>query len=267
MLQILETLHNGEHRFHERPWSFQGVRVGALSQLADSIVETLWGTRDAQTPEQVLALCEALRPHTANWMDEPFSLRADWHSKELMRVPRSCVQHMGIEAYGVHANGYVMRAGQPHIWIAQRAFDKPTFPGQWDNMVGGGLTAGHTPDEILAKESQEEAGLDLTLAKQWHAVGELSYIHAHNEAVRRDRLFIYDIELPEDFEPTPEDGEVDHFELWDMDRLAQELETGDFKYNCAAVALEFMHRHGQLDSRYAHAQRVAEKLAQRFKRY
>lgn len=100
---------------------------------------------------------------------------------------------------------------------AKRSSTKTTFPGQWDNLVGGGLTAGFTADEILAKESLEEANLDLALAKRVESAGLIRYSHLGDDGLRNNALYLYDIELPLDWTPEPNDGEVECFELWDMD--------------------------------------------------
>ena len=61
-------------------------------------------------------------------------------------VERACATHLGVAQFGVHVN---VLSGPPnqqptHMWIAKRAPDKPTWPGMWDNCVGGGLAAGLT---------------------------------------------------------------------------------------------------------------------------
>jgi hypothetical protein len=61
-------------------------------------------------------------------------------------------------------------------------------------------------------------------------------------------IYTYDLELPADFEPRAHDGEVEAFELWTLDRLADTLREGEeFKPNCALVAIDFLVRHGYID--------------------
>ena len=65
--------------------------------------------------------------------------------------------------------------------------------------------------------------------------------------LKRDCLFVYDLELPEDFLPMPGDGEVESFELLDIRDVATIIsETDDFKDNCNLVIIDFMIRHGVL---------------------
>ena len=57
----------------------------------------------------------------------------------------------------------------------------------------------------------------------------------------------FDLELPEDFTPRANDGEVESFELWPVQRVVETVrDTTDFKYNCNLVLIDFFVRHGLL---------------------
>lgn len=73
---------------------------------------------------------------------------------------------LGIRAYGTHITGYTHSPedGRLRIWVQKRALDKPTYPGMMDSMVGGGITAGLTPRQVMMKEAHEEAGIPEHLA-------------------------------------------------------------------------------------------------------
>jgi thiamine pyrophosphokinase len=65
------------------------------------------------------------------------------------------------------------------------------------------------------------------------------------EGLRRDVVFAYDLVLPEDFVPAPADGEVEHFELWTLERVFQEVSTTDnFKFNVNLVLIDLFIRFG-----------------------
>jgi len=51
-----------------------------------------------------------------------------------------------------------------------------------------------------------------------------------------------DIELPEDFVPVPQDGEVEEFMLLPIPEVIDRL--GEFKPNCAVIVVHFLIRHG-----------------------
>ncbi|MBC7634776.1 MAG: DUF4743 domain-containing protein, partial [Acetobacteraceae bacterium] len=53
------------------------------------------------------------------------------------------------------------------------------------------------------------------------------------------------VELPNDFIPTPTDGEVADFELWPIARALHAVRTTDaFKFNVSVVLIALFIRHG-----------------------
>ncbi len=85
-------------------------------------------------------------------------------------------------------------------------------------------------------------------------MGSLNYCHEIADGdcpggLKPDVIFVYDLELPADFEPRNTDGEIDEFYLWSMDEaVATTRETSDFKFNCALVNIDFFIRHGALNA-------------------
>jgi len=113
-------------------------------------------------------------------------------------------------------------------------------------MVAGGQPHGLSPRENVVKECSEEAGIPDELAAKARAVGAVSYASVLEDgSAKRDVLFTYDLELPLEFEPVAVDGEVDCFERWPLERVAETLLTsGAFKPNCSLVCADFLVRHG-----------------------
>lgn len=60
----------------------------------------------------------------------------------------------------------------------------------------------------VAKECWEEAGVPPELAAAAVPVGFVSYVSLSEEGLKPDVLFCYDLQLPADFVPKPQDGEV-----------------------------------------------------------
>lgn len=58
------------------------------------------------------------------------------------------------------------------------------------------------------KECWEEAGVPGELAAAAAPVGFVSYVSMSDEGLKPDVLFCYDLQLPADFVPIPQDGEV-----------------------------------------------------------
>jgi len=194
------------------------------------------------------------------WRDEMYPVTADWHTPPSMQIERAACPYFGIRAYGVHMNGFVRKSDGIYMWVARRDPTKKTYPGLLDNMVAGGQPIGLGLFENLAKESEEEAGIPPELAYQAIPVSLISYTHLMPErpkgGVKPDQMFCYDLEVPEDFEPIPVDGEVESFQLMPITDVATIVrDSFDFKFNCNLVIIDFLIRHGIIspdnDSDYA----------------
>ncbi len=169
-------------------------------------------------------------------------------SAELFRLDRAALPFFGARAYGVHLNGYVRRDGGLHLWVAKRSAGKTTFPGQLDNLVAGGQPVGLGVRENLAKECAEEADIDARLAARAVACGAVSYRVDAPHGMRDDTLFLFDLELPENFVPRNSDGEVESFMLRPVAEVREIVaETRDYKFNCNLVVIDFLIRHGVIE--------------------
>jgi 8-oxo-dGTP pyrophosphatase MutT (NUDIX family) len=181
------------------------------------------------------------------WRGEPYQVAAGFHDPPCMLIERAAATWFGIRKYGVHLNGLSWRDGALHMWLGRRSRHSPTFPGQLDQLVAGGLTAGLSPGEVLRKECAEEAAIPPALASQARPVGIVGYSLERQRMLSRDTLFIYDLVLPETFVPRNTDGEVEAFYLWPIEQVAEAVaDGGEFKFNCNLVIIDFLVRHGYL---------------------
>jgi isopentenyldiphosphate isomerase len=166
-----------------------------------------------------------------------------------MAMERAAVPWFGVRAFGPHMTGYVRRKDGLHIWVPRRSYTKPTFPGQLDNTVAGGQPAGIGLHDNLIKECAEEAAIPQALAVQAKAVSFVSYLNQSDMQLKPDLMTCFDLELPQDFTPYANDGEVHSFELWPMRRVFETVrDTTEFKYNCNLVLIDFFVRHGLLSA-------------------
>lgn len=200
------------------------------------------------------------------WRGEDYGICRRWGEDLLFKMERAAVPLFGLPAFGVHVNGYVQTADGPQLWIGRRAKDKAVAPGKFDHLVAGGQPYGLSLLENVIKEAGEEASVPAELAATARPVGALRYLCGRPEGQRNDILFCFDLVLPADFQPAPNDGEVEEFFLWPMARVLERLKhSDDFKFNVALVNLDFALRHGVLtpddEPEY---QAVVEGLAARF---
>jgi hypothetical protein len=99
----------------------------------------------------------------------------------------------------------------------------------------------------VVKECGEEASIPEALARRAVAVGIVSYVGLQEGGLKPDVLFCYDLELPADFVPVPQDGEVEAFERWPLARVAAVVAASKtYKDNCNLVVIDFLVRHGAI---------------------
>ena len=174
---------------------------------------------------------------------EQFEVARTLGGRPLMAVDRSAVESFGIISAGFHLNGVV----GDRMWIARRAMDKPTFPGELDNMVAGGWPRGISLADNVVKECAEEANIPVELARTARPVGVMTYVMEVNGGLRRHAMYLMDLEVPHDFQPEAVDGEVDSFELMSIKEVARLVrETCEFKYNSAVAVIDHLIRTGRI---------------------
>ena len=176
---------------------------------------------------------------------ELFDVRSTEDGPVLATLDRGALPSFGIAATGVHLNGLVHTQGTLHLWVARRAADKLLDPGKLDHLAAGGVPAGLTPRECLAKEAAEECGLTRDQLATAHEVATIRYAMQRPEGLRRDVLRCYDVVLPETWQPIAHDGEVEAFELWPLRRAFETVrDTDDFKFNVNLVLIDLFQRQG-----------------------
>lgn len=193
---------------------------------------------------------ESLFPALKGWRNEKYSVWGNNHSI-LMSIERSAAPLFSIRSFGTHINGFVKdpESNDISMWIATRSLTKQTNPGMLDNLAAGGLPHGSYPTENAIKECFEEAGLRIHDKNPLLPVSLISFF-ANESPIRGlipDTEFIYDIELPSDWVPNPQDGEVSGFELKPIKEVQQLLEAGMFTKEAGLCVVDFLVRHSLME--------------------
>lgn len=175
---------------------------------------------------------------------ELYGVRERFDDPPLFGIERAAARPLGFTTWAAHVNG--VTDGGASMWIARRSRDKPIDPGMLDNLVGGGIAAGHGVTETVVKECWEEAGIAAPLARLAQPAGSVSLLRHVPEGVQSETIFVHDLWLPADFEPRNTDGEVAGFERVAVAELPQRLADGGFTCDSALVILDFLLRHGHL---------------------
>jgi len=182
------------------------------------------------------------------WRGELYAVKNAWEAPPTLLAERALMPYFGFRSYGVHVNGYVRRPDGLYLWIARRSEDRPNFPGLLDNTVAGGQPHGLGLMENVIKECAEEAALPRAVARASRAAGHITY-NEQPDSVRAkpDRLYCYDLEMPDGVVPRNTDGEIAAFFLMRAEEVMTLVrETDAFKPNCAMVLIDFFLRHGLL---------------------
>lgn len=222
---------------------------------------------EPSSPKERSALLDAVlrqwrdQGHITGWRDEHYLISND-EGTPLFSVERSATALLGVLNLGVHLNGFVKRTDGIWLWMARRARNRPRYPGKLDQMVAGGMTAYQSPQQVMKRECQEEAGVPMTLAETLKPVGLVTLCHHNSKGqLRREILYTYDLELPETFQPCNQDGEVEEFQLMPIAEVVRLVaETDEIKTNCNLVVLDFLVRHGVLHADQAYYAELVEGL-------
>jgi 8-oxo-dGTP pyrophosphatase MutT (NUDIX family) len=176
------------------------------------------------------------------WRDELYAVVTAFGARPLARLERAAARFFGIRTFAAHANGIVRATDGPRMWIARRSPTKPIDPGMLDNLIGGGMSAEADPLETLVREAGEEAGIPPALARTAVARGTVEILREVPEGVQQETLFAFDLELPPDFVPRNEDGEVAEVRLMIPAEVGRLIAAGELTLDASLVAAGFLTR-------------------------
>ncbi len=219
----------------------QWLRVGAEQ------VELIADDRDAALASINATLHQA--GWVRGWRDEFFALLDPDTGQRLARLERAACRFWGTLTLGAHANGFVADAqGRPtHLWIARRSASKATDPGLLDNLIGGGVSDGQSPQQALVREAWEEAGLS---PRQLEPALPGRVLRLHRdipEGLQLEDLHTFDIPMPAHLQPVNQDGEVAGFECLPLQQALRAAAGSGMTVDAALVTLDFALRHRLLE--------------------
>jgi 8-oxo-dGTP pyrophosphatase MutT (NUDIX family) len=184
------------------------------------------------------------------WRAERYAVGPTLGAAPWFRLERAAARYFGIRTYAAHVNGLVGSRTAPALWFARRSPQKAIDPGLLDNLVGGGVAAGQTIAATVIKEAWEEAGIEAALARQCVPAGTVHVFREASDGVQHETVFVHDLRLPEDFLPTPTDGEVIDFRRVDLGQAAQLIAQSSgpdvVTVDASLVVLDCLLRRGML---------------------
>jgi 8-oxo-dGTP pyrophosphatase MutT (NUDIX family) len=172
------------------------------------------------------------------WRNEQLDVRSGPAGAPLATVERAVCRALGIATHAVHLNAFD-QAGR--LVVARRADDKPIDAGLWDNLVGGMVASGEDELTALARETREEAGLDLARLTLTRG-GLVRERRPVAEGYMVETVQVFDTVLPADASPRNEDGEVAAIETRDVDDVLAAIARDEFTLEAALVTLDALVR-------------------------
>jgi 8-oxo-dGTP pyrophosphatase MutT (NUDIX family) len=183
------------------------ARLAAWPRVFDSKVERVKLLEPKALPEILEQLAQ--EGFIPGWRNERYRIA------DLFDIERAAARPFGLATHAVHVNGI---SGEK-MWLARRAATKPIDPGMLDNLVGGGVTAGLSLEEVLVKEAWEEAGIPAEIARTARRGGDAQILREVPEGVQSETVHVFDLQLPAGFEPRNQDGEVSEVRLFSFDEV------------------------------------------------
>ena len=200
--------------------------------------------RNAALDQAIRTLAEGGR--ISGWRDETYVVRASFDAAPAALIERAAARFFGVLTFGVHANGIVADEHLPHLWLGKRSPTKPIDPGKYDNLMGGGIGWGYAVFTTLVKECWEESGVPAELAARAQPGRSLHVLREVPEGVQAEQLFIYDLELPHDFKPANQDGEVSEHRLVSLAEAQRLIASESLTVDASLVTLDWLLRSGRL---------------------
>ncbi len=211
----------------------RGVRIAEALASAEARTDAVGGVIHALHVEGVIT----------GWRNECYAVVTAFDAPPLFHIERAAARFFGTTTYAAHANGYCGAGADCEMWLARRAATKPIDPGRLDNLVGGGMSAGIAPLQTLIREAREEAGIPEALARKAVSAGTLRLLREVPEGVQSEVIFVFDLELPREFQPHNEDGEVAAFRRAPVSEVFGMLHgDGDFTLDASLVIMSFLER-------------------------
>jgi 8-oxo-dGTP pyrophosphatase MutT (NUDIX family) len=225
------------------PLAFRGARIGWLRPELAARLAAWPGVFSASAervtllkPAELTGVVERLAKEgfIPGWRNERYRIA------ELFDIERAAARPFGFTTQAVHVNGVV---GDESMWLARRSSSKATDPGLLDNLVGGGMTSGLSVEDVLIKEAWEEAGIATELARRATRGGTVQLLREVAEGLQSELIHVYDLELPRDFTPRNQDGEVAEVRLASYAEVRRLIDdTEELTVDAALVALDFFSR-------------------------
>jgi len=225
------------------------VRFGDVFVVAGNAIEFVSILKDEPARSNAMALVAATLHSEGTlsaWRNERYDIGSALGVAPWFRLERAAARYFGVHTWAAHVNGLTLRAEERQMWLARRSHVKSIDPDKLDNLIGGGVASGLSVAETLIKEAWEEAGIPASLARQAQRRDAIEIRREQHDGLQWETIIAHDLELPADFSPVNQDGEVAEFRLVALSEVLRLLKrAGDdheMTVDAALVALACLDR-------------------------
>jgi 8-oxo-dGTP pyrophosphatase MutT (NUDIX family) len=180
------------------------------------------------------------------WRDERYAVAGDPGTPVLLELERAAARYFGFHTFAAHANGLAGSDRDWRMWLARRSATKAIDPGLLDNLVGGGIAAGTTPEQTIIREAYEESGIGEDIARHAPCAGTVAICRDQPDGLQRETIYVHDFWLHPNFAPANQDGEVVEHRLCAPDEIMTLLATDALTGDASLVIVDFLLRHGHI---------------------
>ena len=140
--------------------------------------------------------------------------------------PRTVCHRQGLRHAVVHLWCVQDTESGPVVWLQQRGFDRPLYPGLFDLTATGHIDPGETPLDAILREAREEAGLHLSPADLTAVPPVLQQYDRPDGGFDNEiaHAFLYRTSEPPVFSPGPEVTRILPIPLHDLKALCEGAE-------------------------------------------
>lgn len=220
----------------------RGQRI-TLTQKKTPGLGNAWSLTAPDASFGLNALAQLLREQgrSGPWRDEQIAVCTP-QGQRVATVERGVVRVLGVATHAVHLIGL---APDGRMWVQQRSSTKANHPDKWDTLMGGMVSASDSLQQALARETQEEAGLDVTQLLHLRHGGHVMFACPSDEvpdgaAYMRERIDWFVGTVPQALKPDNQDGEVQQFACIDSDTLLGWLKEDRFTPEATLVLADYL---------------------------
>lgn len=169
-----------------------------------------------------------------------FNVLTELSKFQIFEIDRSLLSVFGFPAYGVHCNGWQKKGKEYYMVLSKRSEKIKSFPGLFDNLIGGGQPAKLSFKQNLFKEGYEETGIDQLSLNKSSFNSFTKYLLTYKNNFNPSVIATFDLEIKNPLSLNNTDGEIENFKVFHISEVFELLENNKLKPNAIIPIVNFI---------------------------